>query len=181
MSCNYLDQSCHGGTPEQWKRCAARHGVECDMLDFGWTHYPNSPFGDVDICTHGVCRTHGTNDDECKWCTPHRILICGDRNWTDVHPDEKVLWFREGQFDAAKILSGEVCTVSLLDSPGSIKPLYEWSLSPDFPKLAGFMIGDESRFRRILGVSKDGDNVIYEVGRCARFDGQPTIRKVVSG
>jgi len=73
MSCNYLDQSCHGGTPEQWKRCAARHGVECDMLDFGWTHYPNSPFGDVDICTHGVCRTHGTNDDRCKWCTPHRI------------------------------------------------------------------------------------------------------------
>jgi len=73
MSCNNFDQSCHGGTPEQWKRCAARHGVECDMLDFGWTHYPNSPFGDVDICTHGVCRTHGTNDDGCKWCTPHRI------------------------------------------------------------------------------------------------------------
>ena len=93
------------------------------------------------------------------------------------HPDEKVLWFREGQFDAAEILSGEACTVSLRDPPGSIKLLHEWSLSPDFPKLAGFMIGDESRFRRILGVSKDGDNVIYKV-RCARVDGQPTIRKI---
>ena len=91
------------------------------------------------------------------------------------HPDEKVLWFREGQFDAAEILSGEACTVSLRDPPGSIKLLHEWSLSPDFPKLAGFMIGDESRFRRILGVSKDGDNVIYKVGRCV--DGQPTTKK----
>lgn len=79
------------------------------------------------------------------------------------HPDEKVLWFREGQFDVDEILSGEACTVSLVDPPGSVKPLYEWSLSPDFPKIAGFMIGDGSRFRRILGVTRDEDKVIYEI------------------
>jgi len=80
-----------------------------------------------------------------------------------MHPDEKVLWFREGQFDIEEILSGEVCAISLRDPPGSVKPLYGWSLSPDFPKLAGFMIGDESHFRCILGVTKDGDNVSYEI------------------
>ena len=68
MSCNHWSQNCHGGTPEDWKRCGARHGVECDQLNFGWKHYPDSPFGDVDICVHGVCRIHGSTDAACRWC-----------------------------------------------------------------------------------------------------------------
>ncbi len=68
VNCRFFSQNCHGGHPEAWNRCGARHGVECDMLDFGWRHFPDSPFGDVDICVHGVCRMHGTKDDKCKWC-----------------------------------------------------------------------------------------------------------------
>ena len=79
------------------------------------------------------------------------------------HPDEKVLWFREGMFDVEKIQSGEACMVSKFDPPGSVEPLYEWSLTPNFPKLVGFPIEDAVYFRRILGVTKDGNNVIYEL------------------
>jgi len=68
MTCNFLSQNCHSGTPETWKKCQDMIGTKCPLLDFGWKHYPDSPFGDVDICVHGVCRTHGTHDDICKWC-----------------------------------------------------------------------------------------------------------------
>ena len=94
------------------------------------------------------------------------------------HPGEAVLWFREGQFDVEAILSGEACKICLRDPSGSIKPLYEWSRSPDFPKLAGFMIGDESRFRRILDVAKDGDDVIYEIGARTGIPGRRCLDSV---
>jgi len=74
MICKYFNQSCHLGTPHEWEQCAAQNGTECDMLKFGWGHCPDSPWGDVDICAHGVCRTHGTNDNTCKWCDSHSSL-----------------------------------------------------------------------------------------------------------
>ena len=67
MKCNHWSQNCHGGYPEVWKRCAERHGVECDQLIFEWHHYPDSPFGDVYICNHGVCLM-ADSTDSCKWC-----------------------------------------------------------------------------------------------------------------
>jgi len=33
-----------------------------------WQHYPDSPFGDVDICEHGCCREHGDERDLCVYC-----------------------------------------------------------------------------------------------------------------
>ena len=68
MTCNHWSQNCHLGNPKHWKRCAERLDVECDELAFGWTHYPDSPWGDIDICVHGVTRTHGTTDVKCRWC-----------------------------------------------------------------------------------------------------------------
>ena len=74
MKCPNEDQSCHLGNILMWKRCEIRMSkqngfkVKCSQLEFGYTHFPDSPFGNVDICVHGVCRTHGTNDDKCKWC-----------------------------------------------------------------------------------------------------------------
>ena len=75
MKCKHWDSSCHLGSPEKWEECqeyfSIQDGVnvECSELHFGWRHYPDSPFGNVDICTHGVCRTHETNDAVCKWCS----------------------------------------------------------------------------------------------------------------
>lgn len=33
-----------------------------------WKHYPDSPFGDVDICEHGCCRPHGNELHRCVIC-----------------------------------------------------------------------------------------------------------------
>lgn len=33
-----------------------------------WKHYPNSPFGDIDICDHGCTRAHGSTAKECLLC-----------------------------------------------------------------------------------------------------------------
>jgi len=74
MKCTHWDSSCHLGSPEKWEECQEFFSildgvnVECSELQFGWNHYPNSPFGNVDICPHGVYRTHDTNDAVCKWC-----------------------------------------------------------------------------------------------------------------
>jgi len=33
-----------------------------------WKHYPNSPWGDIDICRHGVTRFHGDKNKHCVYC-----------------------------------------------------------------------------------------------------------------
>jgi hypothetical protein len=33
-----------------------------------WKHYPNSPFGNIDICEHGCTREHGSMKRECIYC-----------------------------------------------------------------------------------------------------------------
>jgi len=33
-----------------------------------WKHFPNSPFGDIDICEHGCTREHGSTKKECIIC-----------------------------------------------------------------------------------------------------------------
>jgi len=33
-----------------------------------WTHYPNSPYGNIDICEHGCVRDHGSKEKECIIC-----------------------------------------------------------------------------------------------------------------
>lgn len=65
--CNHWDQGCHVMTNEESSQCANGLGVHCPNLD-GWKHYPESPFGDVDICPHGVVREHGTTSDRCRFC-----------------------------------------------------------------------------------------------------------------
>jgi hypothetical protein len=33
-----------------------------------WQHYPNSPFGNIDICKHGCTRDHGDTNPNCLYC-----------------------------------------------------------------------------------------------------------------
>lgn len=101
MNCNHWDSSCHLGNPELWESCQTKwrdiegKELECSELQFGWIHYPDSPFGDVDICPHGVCRTHNTQDAVCKWCDSSKQSTkpqgkckwCGSDNgdWTSIY------------------------------------------------------------------------------------------------
>jgi hypothetical protein len=41
-----------------------------------WKHYPNSPFGNIDICEHGCTREHGSTEKECIYCDyPNRVKL----------------------------------------------------------------------------------------------------------
>ena len=33
-----------------------------------WKHYPDSPWGDIDICIHGCTRPHGSTEKVCVFC-----------------------------------------------------------------------------------------------------------------
>ena len=33
-----------------------------------WSHYPKTPFGDIDICLHGCTREHGDTSKKCIIC-----------------------------------------------------------------------------------------------------------------
>ncbi len=35
-----------------------------------WTHHPDSPWGDIDICVHGCTRTHRYHED------PRYLPVC---------------------------------------------------------------------------------------------------------
>jgi hypothetical protein len=40
-----------------------------------WKHYPNSPFGNIDICDHGCTRNHGDIKRNCINCDyPKEVL-----------------------------------------------------------------------------------------------------------
>lgn len=66
--CRNWDSSCHLLNDEQSAICAVCHGgVRCFNLET-WKHYPDSPYGDVDICPHGNVREHGCTDKICMYC-----------------------------------------------------------------------------------------------------------------
>jgi len=65
--CQNWEQNCHIVPNNIAKDCADARGVTCPNLD-GWKHYPESPWGDIDICPHGCTRPHGSTEKECRFC-----------------------------------------------------------------------------------------------------------------
>jgi len=47
-----------------------------------WTHHPKSPWGDIDICSHGCCRNHRYND---KNPHPPICIKCDYPNNANIH------------------------------------------------------------------------------------------------
>lgn len=61
-----------------------------------WKHYPNSPWGDIDICPHGVTREHGDDTPRCIICDYSKddnieLLRCKICKAMTYHLDKKCL------------------------------------------------------------------------------------------
>ena len=67
IKCSNWESSCHLISNEFAKQCADRRNVLCPNLD-GWKHYPDSPWGNIDICPHGCTREYGSTEKECIFC-----------------------------------------------------------------------------------------------------------------
>lgn len=65
--CRNWSQNCHLVPNDLAKKCADEKGVLCPNFD-GWKHYPDSPWGNIDICPHGVTRPHSSTKKECIFC-----------------------------------------------------------------------------------------------------------------
>ncbi len=39
-----------------------------EAIPNAWKHYPDSPWGNVDICEHGNVRKHGNTESVCVYC-----------------------------------------------------------------------------------------------------------------
>jgi hypothetical protein len=59
-----------------------------------WNHYPNSPFGDIDICEHGCDREHGDTHPVCIYCDYPEDSKFSMFHCKNCNPNTKVLnWF----------------------------------------------------------------------------------------
>lgn len=65
--CYNWDQNCHLIPNDKAKECAEKKGIKCPNLD-SWKHYPDSPWGNIDICPHGNTRDHGSTEKVCIYC-----------------------------------------------------------------------------------------------------------------
>ena len=76
--------------------------VEEEDLWSKWKHYPNSPFGNVDICLHGCVRFHGSKEKVCVFCdykSRVQLQFCKECNVTTWHSivDSGAKCLRESQ------------------------------------------------------------------------------------
>jgi len=65
--CDRWQQTCTLLTDDQSLSCAKKLNVICFNVGI-WKHYPDSPFGDVDMCPHGCCRPHNSKEKMCRIC-----------------------------------------------------------------------------------------------------------------
>lgn len=79
--CNLVSQGCNRSTQTGLRHCAKIRGFDkCCYEDETWTHHPDSPWGDIDICAHGVTRDHGDTKKYCIYCDYPE-----DSVWTSGH------------------------------------------------------------------------------------------------
>lgn len=71
-----------------------------------WQHYPESPWGDVDICSDGNVRPHGSTEKICVICDYDskvclkKCKVCGSVTWHLLEGDRCL---RHDNPDKAKI------------------------------------------------------------------------------